>query len=59
LRGRASRPRRRALERAAAVVLKKPIMNAFRATHHYLFDVEFGPPGRTPYASRRPSASAS
>lgn len=29
--------------------LKKPIMDAFlRDVHHYLFDVEFAPPGRTP-----------
>jgi hypothetical protein len=29
--------------------LKKPIMDAFlRDVHHYLFDVEFGPPGRPP-----------
>jgi hypothetical protein len=29
--------------------LKKPIMNVFlRDVHHYLFDVEFAPPGRTP-----------
>lgn len=29
--------------------LKKPIMNTFlRDVHHYLFDVEFAPPGKTP-----------
>ncbi len=29
--------------------LKKPIMNALlRDVHHYLFDVEFAPPGKTP-----------
>ena len=29
--------------------LKKPIMNTFlRDVHHYLFDVEFAPPGRPP-----------
>jgi hypothetical protein len=29
--------------------LKKPMMDAFlRDVHHYLFDVEFGPPGRPP-----------
>jgi hypothetical protein len=29
--------------------LKKPFMSAFlRDVHHYLFDVEFGPPGRPP-----------
>lgn len=29
--------------------LKKPIMNALlRDVHHYLFDVEFAPPGRSP-----------
>jgi hypothetical protein len=29
--------------------LKKPIMDVFlRDVHHYLFDVEFAPPGRTP-----------
>jgi hypothetical protein len=29
--------------------LKKPIMNALlRDVHHYLFDVEFGPPGKSP-----------
>lgn len=34
--------------------LKKPIMNAFlRDVHHYLFDVEFAPPGRPPVRIQR------
>jgi hypothetical protein len=34
--------------------LKKPIMNTFlRDVHHYLFDVEFAPPGRTPMPIQR------
>lgn len=34
--------------------LKKPIMNAFlRDVHHYLFDVVYAPPGRTPVPIQR------
>jgi hypothetical protein len=34
--------------------IKKRVMNAFlRDVHHYLFDIEFGPPGRTPVRIQR------
>jgi hypothetical protein len=34
--------------------IKKRVMNAFlRDVHHYLFDVEFAPPGRTPVRIQR------